>query len=72
MSIEIFVNGQAERTDATDLLAFLSQHIPGRGLSLTAAFACAVNNQFAPRAAWARTPLNDGDRIDLIAPITGG
>ena len=37
-----------------------------------AVFAAAVNLQFVPRAAYAQHPLNDGDRIEIIAPITGG
>ena len=37
-----------------------------------AVFAAAVNLQFVPRTAYAQHPLNDGDRIEIIAPITGG
>ena len=67
-SLAISINGQAEQTDAPNLQALLL----GRGLSLQAAFACAVNNQFVPRPRWSETPLAEGDRIDIIAPITGG
>ena len=35
-------------------------------------FAAAVNLQFVPRAQHAMHALHDGDRIELIAPITGG
>jgi len=35
-------------------------------------FAAAVNLQFVPRTAYARQPLHDGDRIEIIAPVTGG
>ncbi len=37
-----------------------------------AVFAAAVNLQFVPRTAYAQHRLNDGDRIEIIAPITGG
>ena len=37
-----------------------------------AVFAAAVNLQFVPRTAYAQHQLNDGDRIEIIAPITGG
>ncbi len=37
-----------------------------------AVFAAAVNLQFVPRTAYAQHPLNEGDRIEIIAPITGG
>jgi sulfur carrier protein len=35
-------------------------------------FAAAVNLQFVPNTQYAQTPLHDDDRIDIIAPITGG
>lgn len=35
-------------------------------------FAAAVNLQFVPNTRYPQTPLHDGDRIDLIAPVTGG
>jgi sulfur carrier protein len=34
--------------------------------------ACAVNNMFVPRAQWAGRELHDGDRVDVVTPITGG
>ncbi len=37
-----------------------------------AVFAAAVNLQFVPRTAYAEHRLNEGDRIEIIAPITGG
>ncbi|MBA2723418.1 MAG: sulfur carrier protein ThiS [Methylibium sp.] len=35
-------------------------------------FAAAVNLQFVPRTAYGQQALNDGDRIEIIAPVTGG
>jgi sulfur carrier protein len=35
-------------------------------------FAAAVNMQFVPRSQYDRHVLADNDRIDLIAPVTGG
>jgi sulfur carrier protein len=35
-------------------------------------FAVAVNLQFVPRAHYPHTPLHDGDRVEIIAPVTGG
>ncbi len=35
-------------------------------------FAAAVNLQFVPQAHYHQTALQDGDRIDLIAPVVGG
>jgi sulfur carrier protein len=35
-------------------------------------FAAAVNLQFIPNARYHQTQLRNADRIDLIAPVTGG
>jgi sulfur carrier protein len=35
-------------------------------------FAAAVNLQFVAKTKYHQTKLNDGDRIDLIAPVVGG
>jgi sulfur carrier protein len=43
-----------------------------RGHLLEGAFACAINNQFVPRVEWPQRALQPGDRVDVIAPITGG
>ncbi|MBT9462397.1 sulfur carrier protein ThiS [Hydrogenophaga sp.] len=37
-----------------------------------AVFAAAVNLQFVPRTRYEQHVLADGDRIEIIAPITGG
>jgi sulfur carrier protein len=41
-------------------------------LQMTPPFASAVNLQFVPRTQYAQTPLRHDDRIDIIAPVTGG
>ena len=35
-------------------------------------FAVAVNLQFVPKTQYAATPLDPGDQIEVISPITGG
>lgn len=37
-----------------------------------AVFAAAVNLQFVPRGSYVQQVLSEGDRIEIIAPITGG
>lgn len=61
-------NGQAIDTAAPSLQDLLVE----RGYDLQAAIACALNTCFVPRAAWPQHSLNAGDRIDVVAPITGG
>ncbi|MGJ7578678.1 sulfur carrier protein ThiS [Variovorax sp. RHLX14] len=44
-------------------------------LALAAAappFAAAVNRVFVPRSAYGTHTLGDGDRIEVIRPVTGG
>jgi sulfur carrier protein len=65
---EIHVNGESYQTSAAHLRDLLLE----RGIALTGAFACAVNNQFVPREQWLHQVLVQGDRVDVIAPITGG
>jgi sulfur carrier protein len=66
--IEIHINGKQYQTSATHLQELLLE----RGLSLSSAFACAINNTFVPRPEWPQRALSTGDRVDVIAPITGG
>ena len=35
-------------------------------------FAVAVNTQFVPKTGYAAHPLQAGDRVEIISPVTGG
>jgi len=35
-------------------------------------FAAAVNTQFVPKTQYAQHVLNEGDRVEIISPVTGG
>lgn len=37
-----------------------------------AAIAVAVNGRFVPRSRYSEHTLDDGDRIELVAPMAGG
>lgn len=65
--MKIFVNRIPHEMQAAATLA--------DALSLANAlppFAAALNLQFVPKTQYAATPLQDGDQIEIIAPITGG
>lgn len=66
--IDISLNGQRKSVAASSLQTMLLQN----GFKLEAAFACAINNTFVPRAQWPERLLENGDRIDIVTPITGG
>lgn len=65
--MKVHINSQAHElpTGATlaDVIAVLQPRAP---------FAAAVNMNFVPNTRYRETPLRDGDRIDVIAPVTGG
>ena len=65
--LQIWINQQAHqlRTPAT-----LADAIRLTGIQPP--FAAAVNLNFVPKSRYAEHALNEGDRIELIAPITGG
>lgn len=65
---EVSLNGQRIATEAPTLHALLQ----ARGYDFASAFACAVNNSFVPRPQWPERALQNGDRIDVVTPITGG
>ena len=65
---EVSMNGRALQTPAATLAELLQQ----QGYEAHAAMACAINRQFVPRAQWPLHALQPGDRIDVIAPVTGG
>ena len=68
MTIELSMNGERIGAEASTLQTLLL----ARGYKLESAFACAINNTFVPRPLWPERLLADGDRIDIVTPITGG
>ena len=68
MMIDVSLNGDRFNVQATTLQALLL----ARGYKMETAFACAINNTFVPRQQWPERLLENGDRIDIVTPITGG
>lgn len=66
--LEISFNGQRMATEAPTLQALLLT----QGYEMHSAFACAINSAFVPRTQWPARALLNGDRIDVVTPITGG
>ncbi|MCC6889954.1 MAG: sulfur carrier protein ThiS [Hyphomicrobiales bacterium] len=65
----IQINGQEEPLSATTVLALLAQKAidtEQRGIAV------ALNGSVVPRAAWATTPLNAGDSIEIVRARQGG
>ena len=68
MMIDISMNGERMATEAATLQTLLL----ARGYKLETAFACAINNAYVPRPQWPERTIQNGDRIDIVTPITGG
>lgn len=65
--MQVLINNQSHQLPDNATLADAVQAIAASG-----PFAAAVNLQFVPRAHYAQTALAEGDRIEIIAPVTGG
>lgn len=65
--MRILVNGAWHESAAEELASVLAQL--GYG---DAVVATAVNGEFVAAAARASTPISDGDRIEVLAPMQGG
>ena len=64
----VVINGRERPTEAATLADLLAEE----GLDTAAAIACAINRGFVPRTQWATRVLAEGDRIVVIAHVTGG
>lgn len=65
--IKVFINNQLVELDSTTpLTAVVEKHTTGN------AFAVAINEIFVPKTQYADTAINDGDRIEILAPMQGG
>jgi sulfur carrier protein len=65
--MKILVNGAWRDAQARELSAVLEELGYGSSVVTTA-----VNGEFVAAAARPRTPLTDGDRLEVLAPMQGG
>jgi sulfur carrier protein len=66
-TIAIWINDQPCTLPASATLADAVQQA-----HIAPPFAAAVNLQFVPRSQYTQRALAQGDKIELISPITGG
>ena len=65
--MKILVNGAWRELQAGELSAVLEELGYGDSVVTTA-----VNGEFVPSSARAATPLAEGDRVEVLAPMQGG
>ena len=66
--MNISVNGEPSTAAAGSTVADLVDALAGR----RGGVAVAVNEDVVPRARWEDTPLNPGDRVEILTAVQGG
>ncbi len=67
--MEVEVNGSVRQFDDVDSVDELIERLDidgGQGVAV------AVNDEVVPRGRWESTPMNDGDRVEIIRATQGG
>ncbi len=65
--MQIDLNGQRRTTTARTLAALIAE----QGFD-AASVATALNGAFVPRGARAETPISEGAKVEVLAPMQGG
>ena len=67
---EITINGDKKNVSGGSITSLLeAEKIPSEHWK---AMAVARNGQVIPKAEWASTQINAGDRIEIVKPFVGG
>jgi sulfur carrier protein len=66
--IALTVNGEPRRTPAATTLAELVATVSKANTGVAAA----LNEAVVPRSSWSDTPLNTGDRVEILTAVQGG
>lgn len=67
MSIQVTINGEKQTlNDGVSVLALLEHRKQAAGVAV------AVNGEFVPKSQHATRLLQDGDEVDIVAPMQGG
>jgi sulfur carrier protein len=66
--MQLIINGRPQDVPAGTTVAAV---VAARTAAGTAV-AVAVNETFVPRGRYAQTELNEGDQLELVAPMAGG
>ncbi len=75
--MQIIVNGQPRDCTPATLAELWRAEIRGddgaaSGLNEPRGYAIALNGAIVRRDAWARTPVSDGDKIEIVRAMQGG
>lgn len=65
--MKIILNGQVQAIEAVTLAALVEELNYGNKT-----VAIALNETFVPKSNYEQTVLNEGDQIEIVAPMQGG
>jgi len=65
--IEIVLNGEVVQSETDSLVTLLEQRF-----SESDKFAVAINEMFIPKASYSERQLQNGDKVELVMPMSGG
>ncbi|MDT0328816.1 sulfur carrier protein ThiS [Nocardiopsis lambiniae] len=71
--MELIVNGAPREAAGTVTVEEIVRELTAAdGGAIPGGIAVAVNDEVVRRAAWADTPLDAGDRVDVLTAVQGG
>lgn len=70
--ITVWLNNEAKQLAASTPLPRALSEWAGEWDNDSEVFAIAINENFVPKSQYGATRINDGDRIELLAPMQGG
>ena len=70
--MKLTVNGEPCEREVPDLAALFAAEAEERGIESAEGIAIAVNGRVVRKTAWGQTPLNEGDRIEIVRAMQGG
>jgi sulfur carrier protein len=68
VSVQVKLNGEPRDLPDGSTIAQAVAELTGA----TAGVAAAVNGDVVPRRSWDRTPLRDGDQVEVVTAVQGG
>ena len=70
--MRLTVNGEGRDTEVRDLGALWAAETEALEPPSRRGFAIALNGEVVRAARWDETPLNEGDRVEIIRAVAGG
>jgi sulfur carrier protein len=66
--MNLIINGESRQFESVPTLAVLIDQLGIKGDRV----AVELNRDIVPRASWPATPLNDGDKLEIVHFVGGG